>query len=204
VSPSSHLCLVILCRLAVRASYFKLCAFLTPKCGTRATHRILQMTVLMTCGDKCQHPQYAVSSAFRPRFPCSQQLQVYIPPSEREANTYMYSLNTTEHSPRRDLDTPSAVPESHHYLWHPKVHYLIHKSLSLKDKIISYVLSCNTRFYQNVSEIRLPKLEHLLKFLFASIPFEVVPFCVSTAIPAGLHGRERISIFITAWIYGMI
>jgi hypothetical protein len=41
------------------------------------------------------------------------------------------------------------------------------------------------RCYPRVPKILLLQLSHLLKFLFASIPFEAVPFCIDTIIPEG-------------------
>ena len=40
-------------------------------------------------------------------------------------------------------------------------------------------------------EISLPQLNHLPKFLFTSIPFRVVPFCIDTAIPADFHNWKH-------------
>jgi hypothetical protein len=42
-----------------------------------------------------------------------------------------------------------------------------------------------TKCYQKLPEIRHPKLNHSSKFLFTSMSFEVVLFCVTKAIPAG-------------------
>jgi hypothetical protein len=36
------------------------------------------------------------------------------------------------------------------------------------------------------------QLNHLAKFLFASILFEVVPFCINAAIPAGFPWSEAL------------
>jgi hypothetical protein len=48
------------------------------------------------------------------------------------------------------------------------------------------------RCYPKVPEIRLPMLNNLSTFLFASISFEIVPFCVSTAIPVGFPRSEAL------------
>ena len=51
------------------------------------------------------------------------------------------------------------------------------------------VLLC-TRCYPEVPEILLPHLNHLSDFLFASIPFDVVPFCIDKVIPVGFPWSE--------------
>jgi hypothetical protein len=38
----------------------------------------------------------------------------------------------------------------------------------------------------------MPQVNHLAKYLFASIPFEVVPFCINAAIPAGFPWSEAL------------
>jgi hypothetical protein len=47
---------------------------------------------------------------------------------------------------------------------------------------------CNPK----VPEAWMPQLNHLPKFLFASIPFEVVPFCINAAIPAEFPWSEAL------------
>jgi hypothetical protein len=47
-----------------------------------------------------------------------------------------------------------------------------------------------TRCYPKVPEIPLSHINHLLKTLFAAIPFEVVLFCIDTVIPAGFPLSE--------------
>jgi hypothetical protein len=55
---------------------------------------------------------------------------------------------------------------------------------------VDHQISSCTRCQPKVPEIRLPKLNPLSKFLFASISLEVVPFCVNTAISAGFPWLE--------------
>jgi len=46
--------------------------------------------------------------------------------------------------------------------------------------------------YPKVPEIPLPWPNHLPKFLFATIPFEVVPFGIDTVIPVGFPRSEAL------------
>jgi hypothetical protein len=46
--------------------------------------------------------------------------------------------------------------------------------------------------YPKVPKIPLPSLKHLTKFIFAHIPFEVIPFGIDTAIPAGFPRTEAL------------
>jgi len=48
------------------------------------------------------------------------------------------------------------------------------------------------RCYPKVPEIILAQLNHLLKFLFTSILFEVVPFCIDRVIPVGFPWLEAL------------
>jgi hypothetical protein len=48
------------------------------------------------------------------------------------------------------------------------------------------------RWYPKVPEMPLPYVYHLPKFLFTQIPFELAPFGIDTAIPAGFPWPEAL------------
>jgi hypothetical protein len=82
------------------------------------------------------------------------------------------------------------------------------QKITIKWEVMSfqtpYYIYKTARFLWNLiyevlpksSQIHLPKLNHLSKFVFATISFEVAPFCVYIVIPAGslwLEGGHFVS-----------
>jgi len=74
-------------------------------------------------------------------------------------------------------------------------------SVLMKPNMLFWTLvRVHIRCYPKVPEILVPQLNHLPKFLFASIPFEVLSLRTETAIPSGFFmiGRTVRSHFASA------